>query len=37
LLIQKVLEKDKTPEATAVLQAFKELNSAVKAYLKKHA
>jgi vacuolar-type H+-ATPase subunit I/STV1 len=37
LLIQKVLEKDKTPEANTVLQSFKELNAAVKAYLKKNA
>jgi vacuolar-type H+-ATPase subunit I/STV1 len=37
LLLKKVMEKDKTPEATALLQAFKELNSAVKTYLKKHA
>lgn len=37
LLIQKVMEKDKSTEAGAVLQAFKELNSTVKTYLKKHA
>jgi hypothetical protein len=37
LLLRKVLEKDKTPEANTVLQAFKELDSAVKAYMKTHA
>jgi hypothetical protein len=37
LLIEKVLEKDKTPEASALLQSSKALNAAVKAYLKKHA
>jgi vacuolar-type H+-ATPase subunit I/STV1 len=37
LLIQKVLDKDKTPEANAVLLALRGLNSAIKAYLKKHA
>jgi hypothetical protein len=37
LLIKKVLENDKTPEASAVAEALKELNAAVKAYLRKHA
>jgi hypothetical protein len=37
LLVRKVLEDDKTPEASAVLRTLKELDSAVKAYLKKYA
>jgi hypothetical protein len=37
LLVRKVLENDKTPEASAVLRTLKELDSAVKAYLKKYA
>ncbi len=37
LLIEKVVERDKTPEASALIQSSKTLNSAVKAYLKKHA
>jgi vacuolar-type H+-ATPase subunit I/STV1 len=37
LLIKKVLESDKTPEASAVTQALKELEAAVRTYLKKHA
>jgi hypothetical protein len=37
LLIKKVMEKDKTAEASIVQRTFRELDSAVKAYLKKHA
>ena len=37
LLIEKVVERDKTPEASALIQSSRALNSAVKAYLKKHA
>ena len=37
LLIRKLMQQEKTPEAISVHQAYKELDSAIKAYLKKHA
>jgi hypothetical protein len=37
LLIRKLMQQDKSDEAIAVSRSFKELDSAVRAYLKKHA
>jgi hypothetical protein len=37
LLIKKVMENDKSTESSAVQQSFRDLDSAIRAYLKKHA